>query len=379
MQVFDPIKKGLSQVEDFFDRIKLGYKWKYNRFGPIHILPYRGFGTDEKVHLVGRVLDDEEIDWDTHSESRFTNVRSTIERLETDEIPGATVRIEFRGVTLEAQTDDEGFFEVTIEPEEPIPSDRLWHEVEIELLSPPSRTQEHVTATGEILVPDEQSAFAVVSDMDDTVLHTGATSALKMARAVLLNTGATRTPFEGVAAFYRALQEGTDEHGDNPVFYLSSSPINLYGHFTAFLEARNLPRGPLFLKDFGVDPDKFIKSGHESHKAGYIRRLLETYPQLDFVLVGDSGQEDAEIYRTIVEEQADRIRAIYIRDVTPNTDDARDARVKEIAQQVEEMGVPMKLCPDTLTAAQHAAEIGLIDAASLAEIKEEKERDQQGK
>jgi phosphatidate phosphatase APP1 len=90
---------------------------------------------------------------------------------------------------------------------------------------------------------------------------------------------------------------------------------------------------------------------------GVIRRLLSTYEDLSFVLIGDSGEEDPEIYLQAVREHPGRIIAVYIRDVTSVE---RDAEVRTIAAEVRKLGTEMVAVPDTASAAEHAASIGLV-------------------
>jgi phosphatidate phosphatase APP1 len=165
-----------------------------------------------------------------------------------------------------------------------------------------------------------------------------------------------------VAAFYEALQRGADGREHNPIFYVSSSPWNIYDVLEDFLDVHGVPPGPLFLKDWSLG----VLGKHRDHKLGIIRSLLETYPELPFVLIGDSGEEDPEIYRQAVREHPGRVRAIYIRDVTTA---ARDAEVRAIAKEVRALGVEMVLAPDTAVAAEHAASIGLIAPDAVSEIR----------
>jgi phosphatidate phosphatase APP1 len=195
--------------------------------------------------------------------------------------------------------------------------------------------------------------FAVISDLDDTVVHSSATNVMKMAWIVVRNNAYTRLPFPGVSAFYEALRRGTEDGQENPIFYVSSSPWNIYDLLEDFLDVHGLPAGPLFLKDWS--PTTLGK--HHNHKLGIIRTLLATYPELPFVLIGDSGEEDPEIYRQAVVEHPGRIEAVYIRDVTS---DERDAEVSKIAAEVEGMGTKMVAVADSAAAAEHAASIGLI-------------------
>jgi phosphatidate phosphatase APP1 len=129
-----------------------------------------------------------------------------------------------------------------------------------------------------------------------------------------------------------------------------------------FLDVHGLPAGPLFLKDWSPT----VLGKHRSHKLGIIRTLLRTYPQLPFVLIGDSGEKDPEIYHQAAREHPGRIRAIYIRDVTTHR---RDAEVRTIAREVRSLGVEMILAPDTAFAAEHAAAEGLISPDAVYSIR----------
>jgi phosphatidate phosphatase APP1 len=371
MSLTEQLARPVSAVEGFFDRLKLGYKWRFDRWSHLRILPFKSHGTRDTLYLYGRVLDDKPVPPPDGNERFWTNAARIVRRIETDEVPDARIRLRFRDQTLEAETGEDGFFEVEIQPQEPLDPDRIWHEIEINLLAP--EPDEPVRATGEVEVPPPDAEFAVVSDMDDTVIRTGASNRLQMARTVLLNNAHTRIPFEGVGAFYRALRKGPDDRGHNPIFYLSSSPWNLYGLFQNFFEVHNIPAGPIFLKDYGFTEEKFMWTSHSQHKLDRLRELLTTYPGLKFVFVGDSGQKDPEIYHEIATEQPERVRAVFIRDVT---EPARDAEVHTLAREVEEAGAPMVLAETSAEAAERAAELDLIRKEHVEEVRRDRRREQ---
>jgi len=101
---------------------------------------------------------------------------------------------------------------------------------------------------------------------------------------------------------------------------------------------------------------------------------MKLFPELKFILIGDSSQHDPEIYRQIVAEFPERVKAIYIRDVTVNPE--RSAQVKKLAEEVLAADSVLVLAGHTLDAARHAAEQGWIKSESLAEISEEKRADE---
>ena len=164
------------------------------------------------------------------------------------------------------------------------------------------------------------------------------------------------------------------QRGGNPIFYVSSSPWNLYDLLHEVFEVHGIPAGPLFLKDDGIAKEVLLSLGHREHKLRSIEHILQTHQDLPFVLVGDSGQKDPEIYREVAERFPGRIRAIYIREVAESQ--VRDAELHALQRELEAMGVPLVLAGDTVTAARHAASLDLIDELALGDIASEKRREE---
>jgi phosphatidate phosphatase APP1 len=354
-----------SEVEERFDYARLNFKLRRGWLKPIQIQTYRGHGTPDLLMLKGRVLEYKDVTGASESDSVWENILSMYRRFDSSEIPSARLQVRFQNRTFEAQTDNEGYFDLRIEPHEPLKLERVWHEVELVLLTPDDPLPEPVRAVGHVLVPPPQAAFGVISDIDDTIVRTGATDPLTMARIVVLNNPHTRVAFEGVAAFYTALRKGPERTSYNPIFYVSSSPWNLYDLVIDFLNIQGIPLGPLFLRDVGLEPGRLIKTGHTEHKMKQIRTIMDTHHHLPFILIGDSGQEDPEIYNEVVRAYPGRIKAIYIRDVTV---EKRDASIEVIANNLRAGGVEMVLVSDTVAAAQHAIEQGFIAASALPKI-----------
>jgi phosphatidate phosphatase APP1 len=358
-----------APAERGFDAIKRRLASRFDRDDPVHIMAYRGFGTARKIAITGRVLQDEPVGAAQEHDSIWKNLGNTWKRFETDELPHARLRATFGAWSGETVADDEGYFRIEIEPAaRPDPS-TAWHPIELELVDPPLP----VRTTGAILVPPPDAEYGVISDIDDTVVETGVTRKLAMARTVFLGNARTRLPFKGVAAFYDALHQGVKAGGTNPLFFVSSSPWNFYDLLIEFMELHAIPPGPLLLRDFGVDRRKLFEPPSPQHKLGCIRSILDSYPELKFVLIGDSGERDPEIYRQVVREYPGRILAIYIRRIEVL---GRDEQVLNLAKEVREAGVPMLLVPDTEAAAVHAAELGLIRWNRVSDVHDEKVKDE---
>jgi phosphatidate phosphatase APP1 len=316
------------------------------------IMPYLGYGTRRRVRLCGRVLQDKGFRPAHTVDGRWRNLVAFYRRLESDEVPGAKLRAALGGRETQAITDREGYFSVTLEGLSLKPG---WHDVRLHLAREPQ-----TRGIGRVLVPSPRARFGVISDIDDTVVLSNARNKLKMVLALALSNARTRKPFKGVAAFYRALHAGI-----NPLFYVSKSPWNLYAPLVEFLEVQGLPAGPLALRDFGLRMRK-------NHKTEAIERILGTYPKLPFVLIGDSGEQDPEIYAGIVRRFPGRIRVVYIRSVNAE----RIAAVQDLAEKVGPTGAQLVLAPDSEFAAAHAAGEGLIQASELRAVRSDRRSDE---
>ena len=343
---------------------------------PIGIVAYRSYGTPEQLFVKGRVLEEANIQPASETDSAWRNLANMYRRFESDEIAGARVLARYGEATHEARTDEEGFFEILLAPAAPLPPNRLWHAVDLALLEPLRAGQAEARASGAVLVPPASARFGVISDIDDTVLQSDATSLLRVMRATFLGNARTRLPFPGVAAFYRALLDGTHGNDLNPLFYVSSSPWNLYDLLVDFFGLQNIPLGPvLFLRDWGLTPEEMLPIHNRVYKMKVIRELMDFYHDLPFMLIGDSGQEDPEIYREVVNSFPGRVPAVYIRNVS--RDLKRPEAINTLAQEVLQHGSTLILADDTLSIAKHAAEQGWIASQALHGIQFEKSKDEE--
>ncbi|HEV2149728.1 MAG TPA: phosphatase domain-containing protein [Longimicrobiaceae bacterium] len=351
---------------------KLRLEDRLGLLDPVQILVFRSFGTPELVRIRGRVRERKGVAGTTEESSFWQNVSNTLHRLESDEIPGARVRARLGGRTLETTTDEEGYFSLELEPEEPLTAG--WHEVELELVESVGRPACR-TVRGRVLVPSPDAEFGVISDVDDTIIRTRSNDLLREIEIVFGKGARDRVAFPGVPALYRAFSRGPDDQGDNPVFYVSMSGWNLYDLLEEFMRMNDIPEGPLFLSDLRLVEKPSEVMGSARHKWESIDLLMRTYPELPFVLVGDSGMHDPQLYREVAERHPGRVRAVYVHDVSPPE---RDDEVDRIARELEGHGVPLLRMENTVRAAEHAHEIGLISADGLEEVRREVRRQERG-
>jgi phosphatidate phosphatase APP1 len=335
----------------------------------MHISAYRGYAARSQAFISGRVLDNRSADKASDEDSFWRTLRNAYRRFETDEVPDVAVTVRFEGQEHTACTDAEGYYRFELPRTGGADLPALSAEVRATLRGTV------ISATHEIVAPTSEAQFGVISDLDDTVIETNVTSFLTAAKLTFIGNAKTRKPLEGVAALYAALQSGTAGRAVNPIFYVSSSPWNLYDLLVEFMDVNDIPHGPLFLRDYGLDRRKLFSAPSHREKLDRTLKIMSDFPELPFVLVGDSGQHDAGLYAEATTLHPTRIKAIYIRDVDPSTATGRDDQVREHIKTAAQHGVPMLLAPDSNAMAHHAAEIGLIPARKEAQVQLEVAKD----
>lgn len=361
------VRSTVHTLKNNFDHAKYKVKKKLNLLDPIIIYPYRSYGYNGKIFLKGRILEKEKVvHGESSGDSAWTKLWRLFKRYESDEIPHAKLRIIFKDKSIDTITDDEGYFHEVIDYN----TKELdqWEKVKYILLANPAEPGKKVTAESEIMIPREDSDFGIISDVDDTIIESHALSPLKQIKTLAMNTAENRIAFPGVAALYKALTHHQGNYYKNPLWFISGSSWNLYDLLDDFCHIKNIPKAPFQLRKLGITKDWWIKAATIEYKMREIRPVMDLMEPLPFILIGDSGQKDPEIYKKVVKEYPGRVKAIYIRDITPPE---RDKKVKKIAVELKEMGIDMILASDSLEAAKHALKKKWITEENFDTVKQE--------
>ena len=125
----------------------------------------------------------------------------------------------------------------------------------------------------------------------------------------------------------------------------------------------------MFLTDWGPT-ERYVRRSGAEHKRAAIRRLLESYPEQQFVLIGDSGQRDALTYEEMAREFDGRVKLILIRQVGDATD-KRNVELAKHATALRGEGIPLYLVPDAAHAAELAHAMDLVDEETVHEVRTE--------
>ena len=156
----------------------------------------------------------------------------------------------------------------------------------------------------------EPVGISLISDIDDTVKHSAiASGAKEMFRNTFVRELA-ELKVDGVSDWYtQVANKGVEMH------YVSNAPWQLYPLLERYFKLAGLPPGSFHLKQYSGMLQGIFEPTAE-RKRGSLEQLLRDFPERKFVLVGDSGEADLEVYTDIALANRGRILGIFIRDVT---------------------------------------------------------------
>jgi len=331
--------------------------------GRVRMLTYAGYRNAHELRVSGRVVRYREpLDAGDGTVSRL---RTMLAIYNSEEVPGVCVRCDAFGGTAETRSDEEGYFSFALPIDQPLPDATIW---ESATLSTPELEAQSPSIEVPVMAPAADDHWGVISDIDDTIIETGATNFVKNWRRVLVDQPDDRLAVPGAAKLYQMIAHD-HQAPVRPFFYVSSSPWNLYGFIAEFMELNGIPHGPMFLTDYGIDGDKLLKVAHGTHKLTAIEAILLFYPQLRFLLIGDNGQHDVEIYARAVQEFPGRVAAVFIRDVEGS---CRQGAPATLLNGIEANGIPVYCGAgfnDALTAANELEMDRPLEAAKAISAK----------
>ena len=325
---------------------------------PVRVVPFSGTAGGESARVTGRVLVQlSGAAPPTRASGGWQLLRANVVPFVTVEVPGARVRVELADRTCVVEADREGYVTAVLADLRLAPGR---HPVVLTPVEPAG-----TPATGTVHVPDPTADLALVSDIDDTVVDSGvAHGPVAVVQTVLLSDATARVPLAGAPELYRALAHVPPGGPERPVFYVSTSPWNLAELLEDFLHRHGFPSGPLALTDWGPGRSGLLRIGAHAHKLGALRRIAQDLPGPRLVLLGDSGQADAEIYASFAAGHPGRVAAVYIRRAGAETP-ARRARLDASARTLDAADVPFVVADDSAAFLAHAREVGLVVRSAL--------------
>lgn len=282
------------------------------------VKPYVGYGTEEYSRLVCRTI---LAPADGQPNKPMRGIHAMLEvpapgqcvQIDIDGVPLRTVQVgtmevydpvdSARSVTMDySVSDSSGYLDLLAE-----------HRLEPGVHMVSCGLKERPAVEAELFTIPSTAKVGVISDVDDTCMVTQVPTLWKAVYNMLFLSPHKRASVPGMAVMYNKI---ASMFPGAPFFYLSTSPWNVENSIRNFLKDYGFPDGPLLLRDLDPRPKTFVPSGVQ-HKLEYAEQLMEDFPNMKFILIGDDGQKDPTTYAEIARRYPGRVLAIGIRQLSP--------------------------------------------------------------
>ena len=314
---------------------------------------YRGYANEQELIVMGHVFKPTNRKEYDFQKKKFENASSIIRlfRLKTES--NADVYLEHDKTTIHTKTLEDGYFKFCVPLNKEVRYGWIDYQVSI------VHGNETIVSTESYIRPKREN-LGVISDIDDTFLVSYTENPLKKLYHLLFRNVNTRKVYEDVVPHYQALSNAGRTGGEeqNAFFYVSSSEWNLYRFIVQFTEIHQLPKAVLLLKDIKSHLSDFFRTGRggHNHKFEKIKHILEFYPNLKYILMGDDSQHDPFLYEAICKIFPVTVKAVYIR----KTGKKEKEKVSVALKNIESLGISVCYFTHSSEAIEHSKAIGLI-------------------
>ena len=291
------------------------------------VIPYAGYGAPGWVRVLCRVLLTKP--GAANAPARYKNIRGW-RSFTSVPVNDVAVTIVIGDTEQRVTADRGGVVDVRLT----VDLTPGWHTITI-------RTDESETVEAPVYIVDTAVRLGIISDIDDTVMVTALPRPFLAAWNTFVLDEHARRPVPGMAVLYDRL---TRDHPGAPVFYLSTGAWNVAPTLTRFLSRNLYPPGPLLLTDWGPTHDRWFRSGTD-HKRATLERLSTEFPEIQWLLIGDDGQHDEELYGAFAAGHENQVRAVAIRQLSSSEAVLAGGRSKADEHQGES-GIPWVYAPD---------------------------------
>lgn len=279
----------------------------------VRVEPYPGYGTPRWLRVLARAVlaapdvPDDELpgagaavaggEWHGTQAHSVRGWRSFL----AASVAGAPVEVRVGSTVHHLVTDRGGYLDQVIAADL-APG---WHTIEL-------RTRDGSVSTAPVQVIDPAVRSGIVSDVDDTVVVTRLPRPFIAAWNAFVRHENAREAVPGMASLFARLLA---DEPRLPVLYLSTGAWNSAPAVGRFLRRHRFPPGIMLLTDWGPTNTGWFRSGRR-HKVAQLHRLFTEFPDVQWVLVGDDGQHDPEIYAGAARHFPQHVRAILLRQLT---------------------------------------------------------------
>jgi phosphatidate phosphatase APP1 len=268
---------------------------------------YGGWAGPTGGHLYARIHTGKPPPKDTRNENGAEKLIHTLEQLELDAYKRAPVTISVdKGPSFSAAADGHGFIDYKLPAGLHAPLTKVTVSVQA--------SKDHAASSATYDVPvwgDKPGSLGIISDIDDTLTDSDVPHKIHLLFNTLFHSQYDVKVFPGAGPQLAKVTGTASGFPVRPLFFLTGSPWNLHDRIEFAFNRNKVPKGAFVLRRFSKEPMKAY-----DFKLPHLQELFAAFPNTKWVLFGDTGEQDPEVYKTISDQRPDNLQAIFIHNVT---------------------------------------------------------------
>jgi phosphatidate phosphatase APP1 len=309
--------EALAPIIPFFALVACQPARVFGGSKPTWIDLYGGWASQNGGHLYARVHTGSPPKPDTEGENAAEKLLASIEALELEAAANAAVTIDIPGKgSFETIADNHGFIDFTL----PAGMKGPFNPVSMTLVASP----DFKSSSANYAVPvwaDEPGHLGVISDVDDTLTDSDIPNKTVAGYRTLFHSAYDVKVFPSAGETLTSITTSTEGLPVRPLFFLTGSPWNLHTRIASAFAMAGIPKGAFILRRFSREPVNAYEFKHP-----HLQELFEKFPQTKWLLFGDTGEQDPEVYHQMSIEKPQQIEHIYIHNVPTKHEDPRSHR-----------------------------------------------------
>lgn len=271
-----------------------------------NIVVYHAYGNTHQIVIQGRMENKKTFKKVNKNDSWFRNLWRRARQVEGDEIESQTIFASVHDEKFTTKGDDEGYFEFNITTKKVLKTgyDKVVLNIE-------GNSDVHQT---EVMIIGSEPLVGIISDFDDTIIISDVTNKIKLGYNTVFKNYKQRKIVPTMLERFQKILAQNPKNVPSTLFILSGSPQQLFIAVEDFLAFHHFPKHTLILKKaHGDHKDPLIDQF--AYKTQKIERLIKLYPNMKWVMFGDSGEKDAQVYKAIQEKYPHKVMRYYIRNI----------------------------------------------------------------
>jgi len=271
-----------------------------------NIVIYHAYGNNHYMIVQGRMERERDFKSVSNDDGWIRNLWRRAKQVKADDIESADINLSINHESFKTKGDDEGYFSFNVQTKQRL--NMGYQKIILQIAG-----NKHLHEANATII-DTTPLVGIISDFDDTLIISEVTDKISLGINTMFKNYKQRILVPTMIERFTKVLSQNPKGTPSTLFILTGSPQQLFTPIEKFLNYHHFPKHTLILKKAHGDNQDPL-TDQFAYKTQKIERLIKLYPNMKWVMFGDSGEKDAEVYKAMQEKYPHKVMRYYIRDV----------------------------------------------------------------